>query len=217
MSFLGDCAVPAARWKILGAGQNAAEICAGMTWPLVVKVLPSEAEHKTELGLVKLRVQNFQEVDHYAAQFRRIVGKPEMGVLVQEMITDGVEVVLSSLRDTDFGPVISIGSGGVAIELYRDITYLALPVTPQQVEAALRKLKLWALLQGFRGAPRADIGALIHAAVKFGNMMLATPDLSEAEINPVLVRPAGKGVAAVDFLGVISPFSEKAGRQAVLF
>jgi acyl-CoA synthetase (NDP forming) len=207
MSFLEDCAVPPARWKILGPGQNAAEICAGMNWPLVVKALPSEAEHKTELGLVKLRVQTFEDVEHYAAQFRKIVGKPEMGVLVQEMITDGVEVVLSSLRDTDFGPVLSIGSGGVALELYRDITYLALPVTTEQVEAALRKLKLWNLLEGFRGAPRADIEALVHAAVEFGNMILATPELSEAEINPVLVRPAGKGVAAVDFLGVISPLS----------
>jgi hypothetical protein len=75
------------------------------------------------------------------------------------------------------------------------------------VEAALRKLKLWNLLEGFRGAPRADIEALVHAAVEFGNMILATPELSEAEINPVLVRPAGKGVAAVDFLGVISPLS----------
>ena len=204
MSFLDDCAVPAAPWKILGAGQSAVEICAGMTWPLVVKALPSEAEHKTELGLVKLRVQSFEDVELYAAQFRKIVGKPEMGVLVQEMITDGVEVVLSCLRDTDFGPVLSIGSGGVAIELYRDITYLALPVTPQQVEKALRKLKLWTSLEGFRGAPRADIEALIQAAVKFGNTILATPDLSEAEINPVLVRPAGKGVVAVDFLAVIS-------------
>ena len=124
-----------------------------------------------------------------------------MGVLVQEMITDGVEVVLSALRNTDFGPVLSIGSGGVAIELYRDVTYLALPVTPAQVETALRKLKLWTLLDGFRGRPRADIDALIAAAVRFADTILATPTLVEAEINPVLVRPAGKGLAAVDFLG----------------
>ena len=120
---------------------------------------------------------------------------------MQEMITDGVEVVLSALTATDFGPVLSIGSGGVAIELYRDVTYLALPTTPAQVEAALRKLKLWSLLTGFRGAPRSDIDALITAAVRFGNVVVATPDLAEAEINPVLVRPEGKGLAAVDFLG----------------
>ncbi|MDR3534493.1 MAG: acetate--CoA ligase family protein [Rhodopila sp.] len=204
MSFLEESGVTPAKWKVLRPGDKAAEICADMNWPLVVKVLPSDAEHKTELGLVKLRVQTAEDVDAHAAAFRAKLGKPDAGVLVQEMITDVVEVVLSSLRNTDFGPVLSIGSGGVAIELYRDVTYLALPVTPEQVGAALRKLKLWTLLEGFRGAPRADIDALIKAAVRFGHMILATPDLAEAEINPVMVRPAGKGLAAVDFLGTVS-------------
>ena len=205
MAFLDTCHVPAAKWLVLKPGESAATACAGLTYPLVVKALPSEAEHKTELGLVKLRVATPEDVDAHAAEFRRIVGKPEMGVLVQEMVTDGVEVVLSCLRDTDFGPVMSIGSGGVAIELYKDVTFLALPVTPEQVRKALGKLKLSHMLAGFRGAPAADVDALVEAAVQFGNTMLATPDLSEAEINPVLVRPAGKGLAAVDFLGTISP------------
>lgn len=200
MSFLTDAGVSPAKWVVLGPGDRAAQACAHLVRPLVVKALPSEAEHKTELGLVKLRVQTPEEVDAHAAAFRASVGKPGMGVLVQEMITDGVEVVLSCLRNTDFGPVLSIGSGGVAIELYRDVTYLALPVTPAQVETALRKLKVWTLLQGFRGAPRADIEALVAATVSFGDAMLMTPGLAEAEINPVLVRPQGKGIAAVDFL-----------------
>jgi acetate---CoA ligase (ADP-forming) len=204
MSFLEESAVTPAKWKVLKPGDRAAEVCAELNWPLVVKVLPSDAEHKTELGLVKLRVQTAEDVDAHAAAFRAQLGNPDAGVLVQEMITDGVEVVLSSLRNTDFGPVLSIGSGGVAIELYRDATYLALPVTPEQVGSALRKLKLWTLLEGFRGAPRADIDALIKAAVRFGDMILATPDLAEVEINPVMVRPAEKGLAAVDFLGTVS-------------
>ena len=123
-----------------------------------------------------------------------------MGVLVQEMVDDGVEVVLSCLRQTDFGPVVSIGTGGVAIELYRDVTHLALPVSAEQVLAALRKLKLWTLLQGFRGKPAADVDALARAAVRFGDMFLATKEVSEFEINPVIVRPQGQGLSAVDAL-----------------
>jgi acetate---CoA ligase (ADP-forming) len=204
MSFLEESAVTPVRWKILNPGDKAAETCTDMNYPLVVKALPEDAEHKTEMGLVKLRVQTPEDVDAHAVAFRAKLGKAGTGVLVQEMITDGVEVVLSSLRDTDFGPVLSIGSGGVAVELYRDVTYLALPVTPEQVRAALRRLKLWTLLDGFRGSPRADIDALIRAAVCFGDMILATPDLAEAEINPIMVRPAGMGLAAVDFLGTVS-------------
>lgn len=207
MSYLEKGGVTPANWKTLSAGETAYKVLKEMTYPLVVKVLPDAAEHKTEMGLVRLKVQTPDEVDAHAADFRRILGRPDLPVLVQEMVSDGVEVVLSCLGSTDFGPVLSIGSGGIAIELYRDVTYLALPVTPEQVEAGLKKTKLWDLLQGFRGAPKADVDALVSATVSFGNLILRTSDLAEAEINPVMVRPEGGGLAAVDFLG-----STNAGR-----
>lgn len=200
MAYLEESAVTPAKWRLLAPGESAAEACAGLVYPLVVKVLPDAAEHKTELGLVKLRVQTPDEVNAHAAAFRRILNRPDLPVLVQEMVPDGVEVVLSCLGNTDFGPVLSIGSGGVAIELYRDVTYLALPATRADVERALKRLKLWTVLQGFRGMPKADVGALVRAAVQFGDTILRTPDLAEAEINPLLVRPEGQGLAAVDFL-----------------
>lgn len=204
MQFLDRSGVTPATWLILKAGDRAEQACASLNFPVVVKVLPSESEHKTELGLVKLRVGSAEEVDAIAADFRMHLGKPEAGILVQEMVSDGVEVVLSCLRNTDFGPILSIGSGGVAIELYRDVTHLALPVTREQVIAALRKLKLWTLLEGFRGKPAADIDAFADAAVRFGDLFLATPDAQEYEVNPVMVRPAGLGIVAVDALVIVS-------------
>ena len=123
-------------------------------------------------------------MDAIADEFRAKLGKPAAGILVQEMAGEGVEVVLSFLRRTDFGPILSIGSGGVAVELYRDITHLALPVTGEQVRTALRKLKLWTLLQGFRGKPAADIDALVDAAVRLGDVLLDCPDIQEFELNP---------------------------------
>ena len=205
MQFCVDAGVTPAPWVVLGPQQRATEACAHLSYPLVVKALPSEAEHKTEMGLVKLRVQSPTDVDALAAQFRERMDKPQAGILVQEMVGDGVEVVLACLRNADFGPVISIGMGGVAIELFRDVTYLALPVSEQQVLTALRQLKLWTLLQGFRGKPAADVQALVQAAVRFGNLFLATPDAHEFEINPVIVRKQGDGLAAVDVLVTTGP------------
>ena len=132
------------------------------------------------------------------------LSKPSAGILVQEMASDGVEVVLSFLRRTDFGPILSIGSGGVAVELYRDITHLALPVTGEQVRTALRKLKLWTLLQGFRGKPAADVDALVDAAVRLGDVLLDCPDIQEFELNPVIVDRRGAGLRVVDALVVTS-------------
>lgn len=200
MQFCQDSGVTPAKWVVLVPGDEAVRACAHMSYPLVVKALPSEAEHKTEMGLVKLRVQSPEEVDALAEQFRDRMDKPQAGILVQEMVGDGIEVVLSCLRQTDFGPVISIGTGGVAIELYRDIAHLALPVSEEQVLAALRKLKLWTLLQGFRGKPAADVDALVKAAVRFGDMFLVCPDALEFEINPVIVRRRGEGLRTVDAL-----------------
>jgi acyl-CoA synthetase (NDP forming) len=204
MKFCEDSGVAPAKWLVLGPEDRASKACAGLAYPLVVKVLPSESEHKTELGLVKLRVQTPEDVDAHAADFRKRLGKPNMGVLVQEMVGDGVEVVLACLRGTDFGPVLSIGTGGVAIELYRDVAHLALPVSEDQVRAALGKLKLWTLLQGFRGKPGADVDAFVRAAARFGDMFLASPDVREFEINPVIVRPKGQGVSAVDALVTVA-------------
>lgn len=202
MDFLRDSAITPAKWTLLRPGESAATVCAKLSYPLVVKVLPEDCEHKTELGLVKLRVASPADVDAHAVDFRLKLGRPDLNVLVQEMVQGGVEVVLSCLRKTDFGPILSIGSGGVAIELYRDIVHLALPASPEQVLAALKRLKLWTLLEGYRGQPRADIEAFVQAAVQFGDMFLASPEISEFEINPVLVRAAGKGVVAVDALVV---------------
>ena len=200
MKCLEDCGIEPAKWAVLGPNDRAITACATFTYPLVVKVLPSESDHKTELGLVKLRVGSPDEVDAYAADFRKRLGKPDMGVLVQEMVSSGVEVVLSCLRKTDFGPVLSIGTGGVAVELYRDVTHLALPVSPAQVEMALKRLKLWTLLSGFRGKPAADIDSLVKAAARFSDIFLAMTDVQEFEINPLIVRQKGQGVVAVDAL-----------------
>ncbi len=199
--FCEESGVTPAKWVVLGPDDRAAKACAGMTYPLVVKVLPSEAEHKTELGLVKLRVQSPEDVDAHAADFRQRLGKPQMGILVQEMVGDGVEVVLSCLRQTDFGPVISLGMGGVAIELYRDVTYLALAGLRRAGAGRAAQAQAVDLAPGLprqagrrRGRPRA---ARPFASA---SMFLAAPDVLEFEINPVIVRPKGQGLSAVDAL-----------------
>jgi acyl-CoA synthetase (NDP forming) len=203
MAWCSDVGATPAKWTILRPSDRAATACSDLKYPVVVKVLPSDADHKTELGLIKLRVGAPADVDSIAADFRLRLGNPNAGILVQEMVDEGgVEVVVSFLRKTDFGPVMSIGTGGVAIELYRDVTQLALPVTADQVRTALGRLKLWTLLQGFRGKPAADVDALVEAAVRLGDLFLASPDIQEFELNPVIVNRRGRGLRVVDALVV---------------
>jgi hypothetical protein len=117
------------------------------------------------------------------------------------MALPGVEVLLSVLRNADFGPVLAIGRGGTATELEADVAYVALPTTAGRIEQALASLKLAALLRGFRGAPPADVPALVAAACALGERFVATqPHVAEFEVNPLFVHDKGGGVTAVDAL-----------------
>ena len=161
---------------------------AGLHAPLVLKGLGFA--HKTEAGAVRLGLAD-------------LAGQAEMagatGYLAEEMVTGAVaEVLLGLRRDPVYGVTLTIGSGGVAAELLADTVTLILPVTEAEILAGLRRLRLWPLLDGYRGRARADVAAVAEIAARLGALMAADPGLEEIEINPILVRE--RGAVAVDAL-----------------
>lgn len=199
--WLEQAGITLPAWRIVQGDLPIASICEGLNFPVAVKALPEDADHKTELGLVALNVGNIDEVAAQVMHMRRILDRPRAGILVQEMVPSGVETVLAATHNPDFGPILAIGLGGVAIEVYRDLAWLPLPTTRHAVLQALSRLRMFEVLEGFRGRPRADVDALAQAAVDFGNAFLATrPAAGEMEINPLMVLAEGSGVAAVDAL-----------------
>lgn len=201
VAWLAACgiAVPASRTVVAGADAHAA--CADLRYPVAVKALPEDCDHKTESGAVLLGMRSADEVAGAVAQVRSRLGDARAAILVQEMVGDGVEVLLSALRNPDFGPVLALGMGGTDVELHRDVAYLALPTDAARVRRALRRLRVSTLLDGFRGRPRADVDALVAAAVRFGAQFAQHGEaVAEVEINPLFVRPGNAGVIAVDVL-----------------
>ncbi|MDP2739633.1 MAG: acetate--CoA ligase family protein [Pseudorhodobacter sp.] len=172
-------------------GATLAEVqagAAGLHAPLVLKGLGFA--HKTEAGAVRLGLAT-------------LTGQAEIagatGYLVEEMVTGAVaEVLLGLRRDPVYGGTLTIGIGGVTAELLADTVTLILPVTEAEILAGLRRLRLWPLLDGYRGRPRADVAALAAIAVRLGALMATDPGLEEIEINPILVRESG--AVAVDAL-----------------
>ena len=210
MLWLAACGVPVPRWFVVAAGDNVAQLCAGMG-PVAVKALPEDAAHKTELGMLALNVQGAVAITEEASRLRSALNKPSAGILVQEMVSEGVEVLLSATQNPDFGPVLTIGLGGISVELFRDVAWLVLPTDDASVRNAIASLKLSEVLKGFRGKPPADIDALVEAIIAFGKQFVATrPALLEFEINPMLVLPQGGGVIALDALVQIQPPQPKA-------
>jgi acyl-CoA synthetase (NDP forming) len=146
--------------------------------------------HKTEAGAVRLGLFSLE-------------GQAEMsgasGYLVEEMVTGAVAEVLVGLRrDPVYGVTLTLGMGGVTAEVLADTVTLVLPVTEAQVLEAAKGLRLWPLLDGYRGRPKADMTSVAAMAVRLGALMLADESLEEIEINPVMVRE--KGAVAVDAL-----------------
>jgi acyl-CoA synthetase (NDP forming) len=146
--------------------------------------------HKTEAGAVRLGLAGLE-------------GQAEMpgasGYLVEEMVTGAVaEVLLGLRRDPVYGMTLTLGMGGVTAEVLADTVTLVWPVTEAEVLEAARGLRLWPLLDGYRGRPKADMGAVAAMAVRLGDLMQADAGLEEIEINPVMVRQSG--AVAVDAL-----------------
>jgi acyl-CoA synthetase (NDP forming) len=202
--------VPAPREAAVSDAGEAEAAAASFGARVALKLLASDTTHKSDVGGVALnlgagdigaRLEKMREDVERKAGFR-----PER-FLVQEMVTGGVELILGMHRDA-LGTAILLGAGGTGAELLNDTTLRLLPprggMNPQEAHAMLRELKTWPLLDGYRGAPKCDVEALVAAIVGFSRMVAQLGEqLLEAEINPVIVLPAGQGVRAVDGVAVL--------------
>ena len=176
-------------------------------YPVVLKILSPDIQHKTEIGGVRVGLSSSDEVSiayHQVMQSARqhFPNAYLEGVIIQEMVpSDAVEVILGIVKDKDFGPVVIFGTGGILVELIKDSALSLPPLTRQEAERMIQSTRGYKLLQGFRGKPKADINALVEAMVRLSKL---ASDLGEhivaLDINPLMVLPEGKGVRAVDAL-----------------
>ncbi|MFF1680164.1 acetate--CoA ligase family protein [Streptomyces sp. NPDC058256] len=173
-------------------------------YPLVMKASGAQIAHKTELGLVKLPLTSASQVrDAYRelTDIARYEGISLDGVLVCQMVERGVEMVVGVTHDELFGPTVTVGLGGVLVEVLRDAAVRVPPFGDDQARAMLAELRGRALLDGVRGAPPVDIDALVEVVIRVQRMALELgDDISELDINPLMVLPRGQGAVALDAL-----------------
>jgi acetyl-CoA synthetase len=188
-------AVPRAR--VVAPGE-AAEAATALGFPVVIKAASAALEHKSDVGGVVLNVRSAAEASAAAQRLSAL----SPALLVEEMVVDGVAEVLVGLRvDPQFGLLLVIGAGGVLTELLRDSVTLLPPFTAAGIGTALARLRMAPLLGGFRGRPAADVPALIETALGCTRYALANLErFVELDLNPLIVRPRGRGAVAVDAL-----------------
>jgi acetyl-CoA synthetase len=178
--------------------EGAVAAAAAIGFPVVIKDLNDELTHKSDVGGVILNVRTAAEAAAAATRLAALSAT----LLVEELVSDGVaEILVGITVDPQFGQVLVLGTGGVLTELWHDSTALLPPFTAASVEAALDRLQGAQLLKGFRGRPAGDVPALVAAVLAIGRYAAANLEtLAELDVNPVIVRPAGSGVVAVDAL-----------------
>jgi acetate---CoA ligase (ADP-forming) len=177
-------------------------------FPLVIKIQSRDIPHKSEVGGVRVNIASKGEAFAAYQALLESAGRhrPDaaiQGVLVGPMAKKGVEIIVGTLLDATFGPMIMVGLGGITTELFKDVIYRPAPVSAAEATAMLAELKSAPLLNGFRGAVKTDIAALSQLIAQIS--MLAAQfvnEISEIELNPVLVHPQGHGVTIVDALVV---------------
>ena len=184
---------------------EAEKIAAGIGYPVAMKAQAAALAHKTEAGAVKLNIADRTALalawEELQANVRRT--RPDLaleGMLVEKMADKGVELVVGGKRDPQWGPVVLVGFGGVWIEVLRDVRLLPPDLGEDQIVEELRQLRSAKLLQGFRGAPPADVAAVARVARLLGQFMREHEEILEIDLNPVFVHAEGRGVTVADAL-----------------
>lgn len=200
--------IPAVVERRATSRDEAADAAEKIGYPIVLKVESPDILHKTDDGLVCLNICSEQELDQayedlMGSVHSRHPAAEVLGVLVQEMVRGGTEVIVGVSRDPQFGPVLMFGMGGVFVEVYRDVAFRVCPITRQDALEMVEEVKGAKVLKGYRGGPPADLDALVDVLLRASSLAVNLGDaLTELDINPLAVLPQGQGVKALDALVV---------------
>ena len=197
---LAEFKVPVPLACVVMSAKDAVKNADEIGYPLVLKALG--IAHKTEVNAVRLNLKSAEAVTEAASSLLELSDRLYLEAMVEDVIA---ELIVGVTHDVQFGLVMTIGSGGILVEIMKDSHTLVIPATRNQIETVLSQLKSSPLLAGYRGKPKADINAAVDAIMAIQQYAISTSNqLLELDVNPLLLCADGKGVFAADALIVNS-------------
>lgn len=181
----------------------ARSVASEVGYPVALKIASPDILHKSDIGGIRLGIA---DEDELAEAYDAVLGRARSyapdalidGVLVQEMVPSGREVIIGVDRDSQFGPLLMLGLGGVFVEVMKDVAFRLAPVTPAEARSMLEELRSYGLLRGARGQRPADIDAIVEAACAVSRLAADVEQIVELDINPLIVGNTGEGAIAAD-------------------
>lgn len=195
--------IPMPKAAIARSREEAGEFAEKIGYPVAMKIVSPDILHKTDIGGVILGVKSRAEAEeNYGNLVRRSrIAMPNAkitGVLVQEMVPSGKEIIVGAVRDRQFGPLIMFGLGGIYVNFLRDVSYRLCPLTRREAAEMIEETRAYSLLRGVRGEPPSDMSSIVDVMLKMSQIMVRFEEISEMEINPLFVYEKGKGCVGVD-------------------
>ena len=194
---------------LAGNIDEAVKIAEKAGYPVVMKIVSEDILHKSDSGGIALNIKNSDElrVEYNAMMARIAINEPQArirGVMVEKMAPRGLEVIVGMRRDPTFGPLMMFGMGGTMVELLKDISFKVAPLTGEDIDEMIERTLAGKLLKGYRGSAKSDIVAVKEAIARLSQLSLDNPDISEIEINPLIVYPEGQGAISLDSRAIMA-------------
>jgi acetyl coenzyme A synthetase (ADP forming)-like protein len=193
-ALLACYGLPLAEWRLADTAEEAGAAAEELGGPVALKAVAPLLLHKTEARGVRLGLSGAEQVRAAAEEMAAAVaaaGHTVERFLVQRMVGQGVELLVGVVNDASFGPVVACGAGGTAVELLKDVAVRITPLTDRDAAEMVRSLATFPLLDGYRGAPKADVAALEDLLLRVSALVEAHPQVAELDCNPVKVLPHG--------------------------
>lgn len=189
--------------------EEAAQIATEIGYPVVMKISSPDILHKSDMGGVKVGIADstsardaFELIEYRARKY-----SPDArvwGVLVQEMVRKGREMLVGVNRDPQFGPLVAVGMGGIYVEVLRDVALRLAPISKQDIQEQIRSIRTFPLLEGVRGESPADIASIEEVVLRVSQLVTDFPEIVEMDINPLVVHNEGEGSIVLDARIILS-------------
>jgi acyl-CoA synthetase (NDP forming) len=202
-ALLGAFGLPLAAGTIARTADEAAALALVLGFPVAAKLAARDLPHKTDAGVVRLNVTSDQSIRRaytdIMTRARKLVSDDQIdGVLIQTMITGGVETMIGVTEDPLFGPLVAFGLGGIHVEILGDVRFRIAPLTDRDADELLHEIRGLPLLLGYRGHPPADLDALRELILRVSRLAVEVPEIVELDLNPVMAMSPGHGCRIVD-------------------